>query len=163
MRFPLEVLMILTRRIALGLALLTLPACAGTNGTTNLVSSGSGGSSVSRIVIRVSEMASPVNLVTLIQSRVTNLEVNRSGPCPEFEFRGRNSVMGPTPPGVYVNGQHTLNTCVLEILDPQDIDLVEVYPQGVANRPGYHSTAGGLILVFLKDGSPADAADPNRI
>lgn len=155
--------MILSRRATLGLAVLTLSACASSTGSINELREGGGRASVSRIVIRVSEMANSVNLVNLIQSRVTNLQVRRNGPCPEFEFRGRNSVLAPTPPGVYVNGQHTMNTCVLEMLDPQDINLVEVYPQGVANRPGYHSTAGGLILVFLKDGSELEAVDPNQI
>ena len=154
--------MILSRRATLGLAVLTLSACAGNSGSVNEFSEGVR-SSVIRIVIRVVEMTSSVNLVNLIQSRVTNLQVRRNGPCPEFEFRGRNSVLAPTPPGVYVNGQHTMNTCVLEMLDPQDINLVEVYPQGVANRPGYHSTAGGLILVFLKDGSELEVADPDQI
>src|SRR5690606_8386698 len=129
-------------------ALLALTACASTPRADQDRSEGDH-SSVSRVVIQVSDMDSPVNLVTLIQSRVTNLQVRRNAQCPELEFRGRNSMMMSTPAGVYVNGQKTVNTCVLDLLDPRDVSLVEVYPAGVTNRPGYHATAGGLILVFL--------------
>lgn len=142
-------------RVRLAAAVFSLTACAGASHQ-----SGAGSepdrSSVSRVVIHVSEMTAPVNLVTLIQSHVTNLQVRRNGSCPELEFRGRNSLIMPTPPGVYVDGQRTVNTCVLDLLDPKDISLVEVYPMGVTNRPGYYSTAGGLILVFMKDGQEVD-------
>lgn len=145
-------------RVWLAAAVLILTGCAGAHRHSSNGGPDEGRSSVSRIVIRVSEMTSPVNLVTLIQSRVSNLEVRRVGACPELEFRGRNSVMLPTPPMVYVNGQRTVNTCVLDLLDPKDISSVEIYPMGVTNRPGYYATAGGLILVFMKDGSEEEEA-----
>jgi hypothetical protein len=142
-------------RVGLVLTTLSLAACFGGSRSAGL-GNGPDRSSVSRIIIDVAELETPPNLVTLIQSRVSNVQVRRDGSCPDLEFRGRKSLVMRTPPGVYVNGQHALNTCILDMLNPHDIDLVEVYPSGVSNRPGYFSTAGGLILVFLKDGPEMD-------
>lgn len=144
-------------------ALLAATACAGGHRAGSPDDESRDGSSVSRIVIPVATLVSPVNVVSMIQSRVTNLQVRRHGPCPELEFRGRNSILAPTPPAVYINGQHAINTCILDLLDPHSVDRVEVYPQGVSNRPGYHTTAGGLILVFLKDGREETTANNDGV
>jgi hypothetical protein len=42
------------------------------------------------------------------------------------------------------------DTCILATLASADVRLVEVYPQGVTGRPGYVTSARGLILVFRR-------------
>jgi hypothetical protein len=93
-------------------------------------------------------------ILYLIQTRLPNVQVRRSSSCPDLEFRGRRSLQGATPPVIYVQGQRTSNTCVLETLSMADVERVEVYRMG----RGYHSGgfaggAGGTILIFLKDGA----------
>lgn len=149
---PPEVLMVVSRA-CLALASLALAACfAGTpagEDTTAAV----GPSSTRRIIIQVPDQSTPASLVTLLQMRVRNMDVRRrSGRCPEIEFRGRSSISMPVAPSVYVDGQHTSDTCVLELISPIDVDYLEVYPMGVSNRAGYFSNSGGLILVFTKNG-----------
>jgi hypothetical protein len=97
------------------------------------------------------------NLLSLISSRVTSMRVRRSGPCPEIVMRGRKSVIGPTDPGVYVDGARAGNTCILDLIQPDDVSRVEVYPMGVTQRPGYRSNSNGLILIFTRHAAGAQA------
>jgi hypothetical protein len=141
-------------RIGLALSACSLAACLGTSpGEGRDENPDDRRSSVGRILIDVAEMNTPPSLVTLIQSRMRNVEIRRTGSgCPEIDFRGRNSISTPASPSVYVDGQHASNTCVLELISPIDVAYLEVYPMGVANKPGYFSNSGGLILVFTKNG-----------
>lgn len=92
--------------------------------------------------------------VTIVQSHVRGMTVSRSGACPHIVLRA-GSRSEATEPLVYVDGQRLSDTCVLETLNVDAVDRAEVYPSGVTNRPGYHSNNGGLILIFMKDGSDA--------
>lgn len=105
-------------------------------------------------VIRPDQASAAASTVlSLIQTRMPNVQVRRSTACPDVEFRGRMSLNRATPPVIYVQGQRSANTCILEMLNLTDVERIEVYPQGQGYRSGYIGNAGGLILIFLKDGS----------
>jgi len=92
-------------------------------------------------------------VLNILGGRLAGLQIRRSsGLCPEITMRGVKSMLGENNPGVYVNGTRTMNTCILETLDPGEVLHVEVYPMGVAPRPPYRGHPNGLILVFLRDG-----------
>ena len=93
------------------------------------------------------------NLLRVLATRLVNSQIVEVDGCTAITLRGTKSIYNPTPPGVYVDGHRTSNTCVLDMLNTEDIGRVEVYPSGITQRPGYYNHAGGLILVFLKDGS----------
>jgi hypothetical protein len=93
------------------------------------------------------------NLLRVLSTRLTNSQVVESDGCPALQLRGAKNLMRPSLPGVYVNGLRAGSSCILDMLNTEDIYRVEVYPSGITQRPGYYNHAGGLILVFLKDGS----------
>lgn len=95
------------------------------------------------------------SVLSIIQSRVRGMTVTRTEICPRIIVRGGGSRSQVADAVVYVNGQRISDTCILEGLDVEAVSSVEVYPSGVTQRPGYHSNSGGLILVFMKDGSDA--------
>lgn len=72
--------------------------------------------------------------------------------CPALTLRTARIAGPEAAPTVYVDGTRTYGTCALRDLDARDVARVEVYPQGLAARPGYASSATGLILIFLKKG-----------
>jgi hypothetical protein len=41
---------------------------------------------------------------------------------------------------------------VLDQLSVGDVQRVEIYPMGIAQRGAYEAQAGGLILVFMRTG-----------
>ena len=41
------------------------------------------------------------------------------------------------------------DTCILNQLAVVDISRVEVYPNGITQRPSYPARSTGLILIFL--------------
>jgi hypothetical protein len=103
-------------------------------------------------------------LLAYLYGRVSGMQVDYSSvPCPSIQIRGRKSLYGSTDPVVYVDGARTANSCVLEQLLTRDLQRVEVYPMGVANRPGYEAHPNGLILVFLLDGPGGDIAPRNEV
>lgn len=90
------------------------------------------------------------DLLGMLSSRIGNLTVGRSGDCPEISIRGRKTIARVSDPGIYVDGQRAADTCILTMLSPSDIELIEVYPMGVTSRPGYAMDGAGLILVFTR-------------
>ena len=95
------------------------------------------------------------DLMTVVKNRVSSMQIRRSrtAPCPEITIRGRKSVQGPSDPRIYVDGTPAVNTCILEMLNPINIERVEVYPSGISRRPGYFADPNGLILVFSRNGA----------
>lgn len=75
-----------------------------------------------------------------------------NGHCPEITLRSHVSYVGIANPHVYVDGTRAIDTCVLESLRTNDVQRVEVYPQGYTTRPGYGTHSAGLILVFMRSG-----------
>jgi hypothetical protein len=92
-------------------------------------------------------------LLRLLDERVSGMSVTYNGPCPSIVIRGRKSLFGSNDPLIYVDGARALNTCVLDDLSTDVVKRIEVYPSGVAQKPGYDSSRNGLILVFVLDGT----------
>lgn len=95
-----------------------------------------------------------VGLMDLLQRHLANMQVLHTAECPLVYLRGRSTVMTPSNPTIYVDGQEAANTCILETLNSLDLDRVEVYPSGVSNRPGYRTAPYGLIIIFLRRSGP---------
>ena len=135
------------RALALLGSSMALGACAG-------LTAGTGGSGdIGNAIVLESEdlFETRGNLLHVLSTRLVNSHRVKTDGCEALQLRGARSVSGPTLPGVYVEGQRTGNSCILDLLNTVDVSRVEVYPGGVTQRPGYFSHAGGLILVFLKD------------
>lgn len=93
----------------------------------------------------------PGSLLGTLMGKVPGMRVRqRSGQCPQIALRSDVSYQSVHNPYVYVDGARATNTCVLEELRKEDVERVEVYPQGFTQRPGYGTHSGGLILVFLR-------------
>jgi hypothetical protein len=91
-------------------------------------------------------------LLRLLAERVVGMSINYGGPCPKIAIRGAKSLFGSNDPLIYVDGARALNTCVLDDMSASTVKRVEIYPAGVAQKPGYDSSRNGLILVFVLDG-----------
>lgn len=87
-------------------------------------------------------------LLDVMARRIPVMRISFEYTCPTISLRGVNTVPGLTEPEVYVDGLRGADTCILDHLAASDIRLVEVYSQGVTSRPGYVTSARGLILVF---------------
>lgn len=94
--------------------------------------------------------AQGTDLMTAVKQRVASMQVARSSTCPRITIRGQKSIQGPSDPRIYVDGMPAVNTCILDMLNTIDVELVEVYPGGVTRRPGYPADPYGLILVFSR-------------
>jgi hypothetical protein len=93
------------------------------------------------------------SVIDAMIGRVPNFRINRlSGHCPQISLRTHVAFESVTNPHVYVDGTRIADTCILDSLRAQNVELVEVYPMGVTTRPGYATHAHGLILVFLRSG-----------
>ena len=93
------------------------------------------------------------DVLQVLRGRISSLQIFHRGACPDVVFRGRSSLQGSSSAQVYVNGQIAVNTCVLEMVSPFDVERVEVYPSGIVSRPGYAVSGTGAILVFTKNGA----------
>lgn len=87
-----------------------------------------------------------------MRGRVPNFKVRRTGrgQCPEINIRSHQSFQGSIKPKVYVDRTLSSDTCILESLRSENIESIEVYPQGFTRRSGYATHAHGLILVFMR-------------
>lgn len=95
------------------------------------------------------------SVISVLQTHVRGMSVAQTDNCPHIVLRagaGRSQVAEAL---VYLDGQRMSDTCILDGLNLESISRVEVYPGGVTQRPGYRSNAGGLILVFTKNGLEA--------
>jgi hypothetical protein len=91
------------------------------------------------------------DLLRAMAGKVPNFRVRRMRTsCPQITLRNAVSYQSVVNPHVYVDGARATDTCVLESLQSQDVERVEVYANGVTNRPGYGRHAHGLILVFMR-------------
>ena len=94
-------------------------------------------------------------VLAAISGKVPNFRVQRRGNrCPEITLRNNVSFTAQenANPDVYVDGTRATDTCILDTIRADDVDRVEVYPQGFTTRPGYGTQATGLILVFMRSG-----------
>jgi hypothetical protein len=51
-------------------------------------------------------------------------------------------------PSLYVDGTLMSDTCPLQQIPVTDVRSVEVYPGGIASRPGIRRNPFGIIMVF---------------
>lgn len=140
-------------------ACMLLAACAGT--TTNQFGGSSFAPDSDRDTPRRTSSATVIegedireqggSLLSAMRHRMRSMQVSYAGGCPSVTLRGQKTVrQGASSPGIYVDGQQALDTCILEQVRPIDVDRIEVYPMGVASRPGYRAHPYGLILVFTR-------------
>jgi hypothetical protein len=95
----------------------------------------------------------PGDLLSAMIGKVPSLRVTRGAGCPQVTLRSTPSTeLNVMDPQIYVNGTPAVDTCVLESLRAADVERVEVFASGVANRAGYLNDPNGLILVFMKTG-----------
>jgi len=93
----------------------------------------------------------PGSLLATMSGKIPNFHVHRiAGDCPQITLRNVGNLSGVVSPHVYVDGTRATDTCVLESLRSNDVERVEVYPQGFTTRPGYGRHGPGLILVFMR-------------
>lgn len=89
------------------------------------------------------------SLLDVMQARLPSMTVVPTQPCPEVFLRGRSTIATPSNPAIYVDGQISNNTCVLDMVNALNLDHVEVYPSGQP-RGGYLSSPYGVILIFTR-------------
>jgi hypothetical protein len=130
------------------ICLAALVAAAGCTGLGGM--QGGGGSAARVVTLDEKQLANRAGtLLHVMRMDAGPMLVRETAGCPEITFRGSKRFYGAGTPSIYVNGMRALNTCVLEEFAAADVRLVEIYPSGVANRPGYANSSDGLILVFL--------------
>lgn len=103
-----------------------------------------------RRIAYAADFAGRGTVMAVLQNRNPGMVVQRTDGCPRITLRGQNSINGNNNPVVYVDGNRTSDTCILEQLNPNDVARIEVYPGGIAPRGRPASSPGGLILVFLR-------------
>jgi hypothetical protein len=101
-----------------------------------------------------SEFRGGGSVLNVLRARTAGMQVRRppSEPCPEITLRGPTSLTGSNSPVIYVDGTRTSNTCILDMLNVNDVERVEVYPMGIAPGGTHRNSPTGLILVFLRRG-----------
>jgi hypothetical protein len=93
----------------------------------------------------------PGSVLSALRGKVPSFRVQRpSGECPKISLRNFVTFATVVNPHVYVDGTRTNDTCILETLRTEDVELVEVYSMGFTSRPGYAPHSQGLILVFMR-------------
>lgn len=137
------------------LALLpALYACGGWHGPPPRDLEGNGvGHSGGATVISAEELHDQEgSVLRVMMGRVPNMKVEYPGldRCPAIALRRSKGLQGLNSPQVYVDGTRVRGTCILETLRADDTDRIEIYPQGFTTRPGYATSAHGLILVFTR-------------
>jgi hypothetical protein len=155
-----------SRFLLVALSAVTVSACgAGTHSPSAAgISPIQGRNSASGIVLQGPALREHNGtLLSFLASRVSSISVDRSGPCPDLRMRGQRSMFGSNSPAVYIDGTRTASSCVLDMLLTSDLSRIEVYPMGVANKPGYKAHPNGLILVFLRNGPDAAENDLRRV
>jgi hypothetical protein len=94
------------------------------------------------------------SILTVLKTHIRSMSVAPTDGCPHILLRPGRSQSAEAL--IYIDGQRMSDTCILDGLNLEAIQRVEVYPSGVTQRPGYRTNAGGLILVFTKNGPDPD-------
>lgn len=90
-------------------------------------------------------------LLDTMEGRVPGMNVLRHvDQCPQVSLRSHVTFHSVVNPYVYVDGTRATDTCILEMLTTDNVESIEIYPTGVAKRPGYATHAHGLILIFSR-------------
>jgi hypothetical protein len=131
-----------------------LGACSASGGgppPESSVTPSIGRPSTSATVITADELAATNRpLLEVMRLRLPGMQVTQTQGCPEIVLRGRSTVATSSAPAIYVDGNQSSNTCILNELRTPDLLQVEIYPGGVPPRAGYRAHPYGLILIFVK-------------
>jgi hypothetical protein len=135
----------MNHRVFLAGVALCAAACAGKR--TEPTDAGTTGA----IIIRRAEMRTGT-LLEGIKPRLPMMNVSQqAGQCPLVTFRGvRTFGAAADPPSVYLDGTLLTNTCPLNELSTNQVDVVEVYTSGSSGRPGVQRNPSGVILIFSR-------------
>lgn len=151
-----NVVSIRPQRFGLLVLALLLAACASQRFSEEQTGSFEGGVEIqggATVISGVTLENETGSVLDALVGRVPNLRIRRmSGDCPQINLRTSVSFESVTNPRVYVDGTQIADTCILESLLAQNVELVEIYPMGVTTRPGYATHSHGLILVFMRSG-----------
>lgn len=142
---------------ALAAAILLLGGCAAAGaGTSSGLDAPRAHSVVSGITLHASDLQpGGTSLLQVIARRVTSMRVSRGrGECPSVKLRGGNSIADDRAPGIYVDDIPVRSTCVLELIDPGEVERVEVYPSGYSGQIKYTANPYGLIVVHTRRHHP---------
>ena len=91
------------------------------------------------------------SILDALRGRIPGMRIlGETEGCPQISLRSHVTFNSRVNPLVYVDGTRSFGTCLLGTLRSQDVEAVEIYPMGVAKRPGYATHAHGLILVFMR-------------
>lgn len=142
-------------RTLLATAALTATACgAAWRGAPERHYQGTGVENVGSATVVTAEELHDADgsVLRAIMGKVPNMKVSFTdmGRCPAIALRSAEDIHGNDFPGVYVDGTHASDTCILESLQARDVERVEIYPMGFTHRHGYGRNNGGLILVFTR-------------
>jgi hypothetical protein len=131
-----------------------LGACAVSKGSPppeSSVTPSAGRTPTSAIVITAADLAAYNRpLLDVMRQRIPGMQVTQTEGCPNIVLRGRSTVTTSSAPAIYVDGNQSSNTCILNELRTIDLDQVEIYPGGVPPRAGYRAHPYGVILIFIK-------------
>lgn len=90
------------------------------------------------------------SLLGVMREQLPFMQVQDGSPCPEIFLRGPSTVQSGSDPAIYVDGQRSTNTCVLEMMNSLDVNRIEVYPSGVPRNGEYPTSPYGLVLIFAQ-------------
>ena len=140
------------RRVRMAwVAAVAASACAAPRGTDHTAAGREHRGHPPSAVLDREELAAETGmLLDVMARRIPVMRINFERACPTITLRGVNTVPGLTEPEVYVDGLRGADTCILNHLATADVRLVEIYSQGVTSRPGYVTSARGLVLVFTR-------------
>lgn len=131
-----------------------LGACSASKGSPppeSSVTPTAGRTPTSAIVITAADLAAGNRpLLEVMRQRIPGMQVTQTEGCPNIVLRGRSTVTTSSAPAIYVDGNQSSNTCILNELRTVDLDQVEIYPGGVPPRGGYRAHPYGVILIFIK-------------
>lgn len=108
---------------------------------------------------QVLRLAPGANLIDVLRTRVPGLQVNtgdwRSASASSNGLRGNNSLVGPSEPLIFLDGVRLPQPGgigTLELIDPLDVERVEILPGPAATTHYGTGASNGVVLIYTKTG-----------
>lgn len=108
---------------------------------------------------QVLRLAPGANLIDVLRTRIPGLQVNagdwKSGSASSYGLRGNNSLVGPGEPLIFVDGVRLPQPGgigTLELIDPLDVERVEILPGPAATTHYGTGASNGVVLIYTKTG-----------
>ncbi len=127
------------------------------------------GNSISQVSARDIELAAVTDLGDVLQGRATGVQVNdfsgQVGTASQIRLRGNNSLTQGNDPLIYVDGvrieanpaasddEQGATPSVFDMINPSDIERVEIIKGPAATTLYGTEAAGGVIQIFTKRGT----------